>query len=92
MRWWPLFDQAVSARESRARWTRQLRQALSLTTSALRHFPDILAARASDVVAIDAKTHLPASRSRRYAISRDLIAKLLGSITRVAVISVLLGF
>ncbi|MEV4013106.1 hypothetical protein AB0J35_21610 [Nonomuraea angiospora] len=50
-----------------------LRQALSRTTSALRHFPDILAARAGNVVAIDAKARMPASRSRRYAISRDCL-------------------
>ncbi|MFI7641660.1 hypothetical protein [Nonomuraea sp. NPDC049400] len=50
-----------------------LRQALSRTNSALRYFPDMLATRAGDIVAIDAKTRMPASHTQRYAISRPCL-------------------
>ena len=47
-----------------------IQRALSRTDSALRQFPDILAALESTVVAIDAKTRMPSSTSSRYAVSR----------------------
>lgn len=47
-----------------------IQQALSRTDSALRYFPDLIAARGGELVTIDAKTRLPSTRTHRYAISR----------------------
>ncbi|NEA60378.1 hypothetical protein G3I60_41005 [Streptomyces sp. SID13666] len=47
-----------------------IQRALCRTESALRHFPDLLAARGTELVAIDAKTRMPSTISHRYAISR----------------------
>ena len=47
----------------------EIRHALSRTDSALRQFPDMIAARGAAIVAIDAKTKMPSTTSDRYAIS-----------------------
>jgi hypothetical protein len=46
---------------------------LQCSDSTLRYFPDLLAARGTELVAIDAKTRLPSSTSRRYAISHKCV-------------------
>ncbi|MEU7429037.1 hypothetical protein [Streptomyces sp. NPDC040750] len=46
-----------------------IQQALRHTPSALRYFPDLLAARGSELVTIDAKARMPSTTSRNYAIS-----------------------
>ena len=46
-----------------------IQQALRHTPSALRYFPDLIAARGSELVTIDAKTRMPSTTSRNYAIS-----------------------
>lgn len=46
-----------------------IRQALRHTPSALRYFPDLIAARGSELVTIDAKSRMPSTTSRNYAIS-----------------------
>ncbi|WP_233221324.1 hypothetical protein [Streptomyces carminius] len=48
----------------------QIQNALRHTDSALRYFPDLIAARGSDLVTVDAKTRMPSTTSSRYAISR----------------------
>ncbi|MBX9427657.1 hypothetical protein [Streptomyces lateritius] len=50
-----------------------IQQALAQTTSALRWFPDLIAARAGEVVTIDAKDCMPSSTSGRYAVSDEAI-------------------
>ncbi|WOT40556.1 hypothetical protein [Streptomyces coeruleorubidus] len=39
------------------------------TQSALRQFPDLIAARGSDLVTIDAKDRMPSTHTSRYALS-----------------------
>ncbi|MFB7827384.1 hypothetical protein [Streptomyces hydrogenans] len=46
-----------------------IRQALSSTGSALRWFPDLIAARDGDLITIDAKDRMPSTHTDRYAIS-----------------------
>ncbi|AVZ77033.1 hypothetical protein SLUN_37530 [Streptomyces lunaelactis] len=46
-----------------------IQNALRLTSSALRQFPDLIAARGPDPIAIDAKTRMPSTTTNRYAIS-----------------------
>ncbi|MET9142083.1 hypothetical protein [Streptomyces parvulus] len=46
-----------------------VRDALRRTRSALRRFPDLIAARGADIVTIDAKDRMPSTHSDRYAIS-----------------------
>lgn len=50
-----------------------IRQALRRTESALRHFPDLIAARGTHLVTIDAKTRLPSTHTTRYAVSRTCL-------------------
>lgn len=50
-----------------------IRNALRHTRSALRQFPDLIAARGSDIVTIDAKDHMPSTTTNRYAISTTTI-------------------
>ncbi|MGQ4388868.1 hypothetical protein [Streptomyces sp. SAS_270] len=50
-----------------------VREALRRTRSALRQFPDLIAARGADLVTIDAKDRMPSTRTDRYAISRDTV-------------------
>ncbi|GAA1536100.1 hypothetical protein GCM10009730_51620 [Streptomyces albidochromogenes] len=42
---------------------------MSRTRSALRHFPDLIAARGAELVTIDAKDRMPSTDTDRYAIS-----------------------
>lgn len=46
-----------------------IQRALIHTHSALRQFPDLIAARGSELVTIDAKDRMPSTHSDRYAIS-----------------------
>ncbi|WP_030390958.1 hypothetical protein [Streptomyces sp. NRRL S-241] len=46
-----------------------IQRALTRTRSALRQFPDLIAARGSDLITIDAKDRMPSTHSDRYAIS-----------------------
>ncbi|MFF1378787.1 hypothetical protein [Streptomyces sp. NPDC058308] len=46
-----------------------IRRALAHTDSALRYFPDLIAARGDEVVTIDAKDRMPSTHTDRYAIS-----------------------
>ncbi|MFD9865008.1 PDDEXK family nuclease [Streptomyces alboflavus] len=46
-----------------------IQQALRHTLSALRYFPDLIAARGSELVTIDAKARMPSTTSGNYAIS-----------------------
>ncbi|MER7048338.1 PDDEXK family nuclease [Streptomyces jumonjinensis] len=46
-----------------------VQDALSRSRSALRQFPDLIAARGAELVTIDAKTRLPSTHTDRYAIS-----------------------
>ena len=46
-----------------------VREALRRTRSALRHFPDLIAARGSDLITIDAKDRMPSTDTDRYAVS-----------------------
>ncbi|WP_328786126.1 hypothetical protein [Streptomyces sp. NBC_00273] len=46
-----------------------VREALRRTRSALRQFPDLIAARGSELITIDAKDRMPSTHSDRYAIS-----------------------
>ncbi|WP_329460842.1 hypothetical protein [Streptomyces sp. NBC_01431] len=48
-------------------------EALRRTRSALRQFPDLIAARGSDLVTIDAKDRMPSTDTDRYAISTDTV-------------------
>ncbi|MEV6584115.1 hypothetical protein AB0M92_39005 [Streptomyces sp. NPDC051582] len=50
-----------------------IQQALARTTSALRWFPDLIAARDSEIVTIDAKDRMPSTTSDRYAVSNDAV-------------------
>ncbi|MFE5795562.1 hypothetical protein ACFQ8C_23710 [Streptomyces sp. NPDC056503] len=50
-----------------------IQQALARTTSALRWFPDLIAARAGEVVTIDAKDSMPSSTSGRYAVADEAV-------------------
>ncbi|MFI5868091.1 hypothetical protein [Streptomyces sp. NPDC051546] len=50
-----------------------VREALRRTRSALRQFPDLIAARGSDIVTIDAKDHMPSTTTDRYSISTTTI-------------------
>lgn len=45
-----------------------IRHALACTDSALRYFPDLIAARNGELVTIDAKDRMPSTHSDRYAI------------------------
>lgn len=54
-------------------WPTTIQRALQRGDSALRQFPDLLAARGNDLVAIDAKTRLPSTTSNRYAVSRKCV-------------------
>ncbi|MEQ4725076.1 hypothetical protein [Nonomuraea sp. B19D2] len=58
-------------------------QALSRTNSALRYFPDMLATRAGDVVAIDAKTRVPASHMTFVSDRHDRRPRRAGRLTSV---------
>jgi hypothetical protein len=49
----------------------EIQAALRHTEAALRHFPDMIAAKGSDLIAIDAKTRMPSTQSNRYSISRS---------------------
>ncbi|MGW7434076.1 hypothetical protein ACWGIN_31665 [Streptomyces sp. NPDC054861] len=46
-----------------------IRHALARTHSALRYFPDLIAARDDELVTIDAKDRMPSTHTNRYAIS-----------------------
>ncbi|MGR8012284.1 hypothetical protein [Streptomyces hypolithicus] len=46
-----------------------IQDALRHTRSALRQFPDLIAARGAELVTIDAKDRMPSTHSDRYAIS-----------------------
>ncbi|MFD6187178.1 hypothetical protein [Streptomyces goshikiensis] len=46
-----------------------IQDALRRTRSALRQFPDLIAARGSELITIDAKDRMPSTHSDRYAIS-----------------------
>ncbi|MCX5450269.1 hypothetical protein [Streptomyces nigrescens] len=46
-----------------------IQHALARTHSALRYFPDLIAARDGEVITIDAKDRMPSTDSDRYAIS-----------------------
>lgn len=48
-----------------------IQAALRHTEAALRHFPDMIAAKGPELIAIDAKTRMPSNHSDRYSISRD---------------------
>ncbi|MGV9420008.1 hypothetical protein ACWDO6_21225 [Streptomyces sp. NPDC003674] len=50
-----------------------IRQALASTTSALRWFPDLIAARAGEVITIDAKDCMPSNSSGRYAVADEAV-------------------
>ncbi|GAB3006860.1 hypothetical protein GCM10023080_085760 [Streptomyces pseudoechinosporeus] len=50
-----------------------VRDALRRTRSALRQFPDLIAARGSDLVTIDAKDRMPSTDTDRYAISTNTV-------------------
>ncbi|MEU5668573.1 hypothetical protein, partial [Streptomyces longwoodensis] len=50
-----------------------IREALRRTRSALRHFPDLIAARGADLVTIDAKDRMPSTDTDRYAVSADTV-------------------
>ena len=47
-----------------------VQQALGRSQSALRYFPDLLAARGPDVIAVDCKARLGSANTGRFAISR----------------------
>ncbi|MFJ5595713.1 hypothetical protein ACIQCG_39000 [Streptomyces noursei] len=46
-----------------------IQNALAHTQSALRYFPDLIAARDGEVITIDAKDRMPSTHTDRYAIS-----------------------
>lgn len=46
-----------------------IQHALARTHSALRYFPDLIAARDGEAITIDAKDSMPSTHSDRYAIS-----------------------
>lgn len=50
-----------------------IREALRHTDSGLRQFPDMLAARGRDIVAIDAKTRMESTGTGNYAVSRTCL-------------------
>ncbi|WP_406349776.1 hypothetical protein [Streptomyces sp. NBC_00658] len=50
-----------------------VRDALRQTRSALRQFPDLIAARGTDLVTIDAKDRMPSTDTDRYAVSTDTV-------------------
>lgn len=50
-----------------------VQDALRRTRSALRHFPDLIAARGADLVTIDAKDRMPSTDTDRYAVSADTV-------------------
>lgn len=50
-----------------------IQEALCRTDSALRQFPDMIAARGHDLVVIDAKTRMESTGTNRYAISRTCL-------------------
>lgn len=50
-----------------------IQQALACTTSALRWFPDLITARAGEVVTIDAKDCMPSNSSGRYAVADEAV-------------------
>lgn len=52
----------------------EVQYALSRTDSRFREFPDLLAARGLDIVAIDAKDRVSSAETGRYAISRRCVA------------------
>ncbi len=50
-----------------------IRRALARTDSALRYFPDLIAARDGELVTIDAKDRMPSTHTDRYAISSSTL-------------------
>ncbi|MEU4358712.1 hypothetical protein [Streptomyces virginiae] len=72
-------EQRVATALRQLGWTVQLcgqgtyaptiQEALRHTRSALRQFPDLIAARGSELITIDAKDRMPSTHSDRYAIS-----------------------
>jgi hypothetical protein len=50
-----------------------IQDALCRTRSALRQFPDLIAARGGELVTIDAKDRMPSTHSNRYAISATAV-------------------
>lgn len=50
-----------------------VRDALRPTRSALRHYPDLIAARGTDLISIDAKDRMPSTDTDRYAISTGTV-------------------
>ncbi|MEU1134372.1 hypothetical protein ABZ383_31700 [Streptomyces sp. NPDC005900] len=72
-------EQRVTIALQRRGWTVQpcgqgtypprIQHALARTRSALRQFPDLIAARGGELVTIDAKDRMPSTHSTRYAIS-----------------------
>ncbi|MFE2129183.1 hypothetical protein [Streptomyces amritsarensis] len=78
-----LHEQRVAAALRARGWTvhpcgqgtypRAVREALRCTRSALRQFPDLIAARGADVVTIDAKDRMPSTDTSRYSISATTI-------------------
>ncbi|MFD5977765.1 hypothetical protein [Streptomyces bacillaris] len=51
-----------------------IQRALTRTASALRYFPDLIAARDGELITIDAKDRMPSTHADRYAISSPTLA------------------
>ncbi|WP_245226947.1 hypothetical protein [Streptomyces smyrnaeus] len=51
-----------------------IQRALARTASALRYFPDLIAARDGELITIDAKDRMPSTHTDRYAISSATLA------------------
>jgi len=52
----------------------EVRRAIRETGSRFRHFPDMVAARAGEVITVDAKDHMHSTDTGRYAVSRECVA------------------
>jgi Holliday junction resolvase len=52
----------------------RIKRAIRDTGSKFRHFPDIVAARPGELIAIDAKDQMHSTETGRYAISRECVA------------------
>ena len=50
------------------------RRTLRGTRSRFRHFPDLVASRAGEIVTVDAKDQLHATETGRYAVSRECVS------------------
>lgn len=51
----------------------QTRQAIRDARSRFQHFPDLVAARAGEIVTVDAKDHMHSVETDRYAVSRQCV-------------------